>query len=335
MVAAVKGHRMDDSLNLRPASIESISARYNSSDFLLMALRLFAAREQDPTLRLWHCDLEDGPKLLDWLHAEQVRTEGDGNPYFYVVSGMMNPRCWNKYNFDQCGKFLENPSRYGSFVMKGMTSPFVSISRKNLDPDGGVAVFNDGERLGNNLFSQFYEAARRGDRRFCLYRMENRLACCWVACGGRMALGDLCTVGETGRRYEKIHQFLCVEGTPELIAAIAEREFQHNVALAANAAHMYSLTLENMSEKAREVFAANSQVAPSNGLPLIRLKPDDDDFSLVHHFSTPMYKGGNFLLGTVRIIARTIVTGKEFEKEWIALENDSNKQSARFIRPLT
>ena len=298
-----------------------------------MALRLFAAREGKPALRLWHCELEDGPKILDWLHEEQVRTGEGDNPYFYVVSGMMNPRCWNRYNFDQCGKFLENPSQYGSFVMKGMTSPFVSISRKNLNPNDGTVVVDDGERLGNNLFSQFYKAAQKDDRRFCLYRMENRLACCWAACGGRMALGDLCTVGDTGRRYEKIHQFLCVEGAPEVVAAIAEREFQHNVALAANAAHMYSLTLENMGNKAREVFAANSQVAPSNGLPLIRLRPDGGDFSLVHHFSTPVYKGGNFLLGTVRTIARVIVTGKEFEKEWMALEDDSRRQSVRFARP--
>lgn len=278
---------------------------HKSIDFLMMMIRISEVLENTPALRLWDHDPEVDGELGDWLRRGG-ESAADEPEFFYVVDGELSPEFWNRYDLSDLDASLENPRRHPGFLVKGLASPYIAISEKYVTYDAPVVILDGAYFMANNLFSLFYKAAQRKDKRFTLLRTERKMSCHWAARNTRMFVMEVVPRGKTATRRGEPAKTICLEGPAEVIGKIAKNEYQNYTASSADTAIISSLLIEHMDDRVKNILMGSNLVGPYRGLSLLSLTPNRDDMAKVIHFDTAMYKAGDFLLGTNRDIEHVV-----------------------------
>lgn len=288
-----------------------------SSDFVTMMTRLFAIRSQGAPLRIGRFRPEHELSFMEWIYSSLSESCNRERQYFYVVSGDFSPRHWNNTRHFSFKSLICRPDLFPRFEMRGLTSSYVAMSSKNVDIDSPTTVHIDGKLYGNNLFSIFYKAYLRKDDRFLLLRSDRMPSCHWLACGGRMVVGDLHPACLRKRCCCHMHVGALVEGPPEVIREIAQAEFNNSAAAEADSAILFNRVLDRMPSAARKKYLNNNSLVPNHGFNLKGLHPTRRDLEPVVHFGATLYRAGNFLLGTCKNIQKAIDNESRFERDFL------------------
>lgn len=297
-----------------PVTADNVYTDFETSDFLVMLLRIISSGPGADDLRITACDGADGRRLFAWLQEARRKSDaGDGN-YFYTVCGDFSPEYWNHYHYGEIEDILAHPEKNRDFEMRALVSPLITLSP--IDPASHPCLRDgNGRAMGNKAFGLFYRAVVARDRRFTLYRAERRMSCHWAATGGRMVIRDF--RNGRGKPRNTAHlRTACIEGPAARMRKIARAEFENHAAVAADNSLLFRLVSESLPERLKQLIAAHNRVPRRGDGNLVRLAPARDDFQPVYHFRSLMHKAGNFLLGTAEAIANAISMETDLERSW-------------------
>lgn len=288
-----------------------------SHDFTLMLTRLFALVKEGVALRIRRFEPRHFVNLVDWIYASLADVPTGRQSCLYVASGDFSPRFWNSTRHLSFGRLLHRPDRFPNFEMYGLASTYIAMSCHNVDIDSPATVTLDGRLFGNNMFSIFYKAFMRRDGRFNLLRSRRIRPCHWVACGGRMVIGDFPPACSARRCCCRPSLSVLVEGNEDAIREIARAEF-HNAALSeADSSFIFQQVLENMPDDAQFEYLANNVIVPNHGFGVNGLDPLRRELEPVVHFGATLYRAGDFLLGTCENIRRAIKNESWFDEQFL------------------